>query len=135
MVIIRDTVSKDMSRKEEKIKIHHSAGTVEMGLWVFYFKDGDHHIAFVPSLNLTAYGDSESEAEDMLANDVLKDYMNNLLASSEAKVTQELGRYGWKRNTFFKKKFYNTPYIDEQGVLKNFNLPEETPVKSKFVAA
>ena len=121
-----------MSQKEEFLKVDYRSREVKMGIWVFGFKDNDSHIAFVPSLNLTAYGATEKEAFDMLFEDVIQDFMKNILDIQESDVTKELNKYGWQRSRYFKKKFYNTPFIDKQGILKNFNLPDETPVKSMF---
>ncbi|HLT71278.1 MAG TPA: hypothetical protein VKZ75_01435 [Cyclobacteriaceae bacterium] len=120
---------------KEVIKIDFSSKSAAFGVWLYTFKDDSYHIAFIPSLNLTGYGATEKEASDMLFGEVLEDFIGTLFSIPESKVTEELTKLGWKRSKLLRKKFYNTPYIDREGVLKNFNLPEETPIKSTFVDA
>ena len=51
---------------------------------------------FLPTLNLTAYGNTESEADEMLQV-VVEDYFQNLLLLTEEEITRELELYSCVR--------------------------------------
>lgn len=101
---------------------------------VHTFRDHDHTVAYLPSLNLSAYGDNAEEAINRLFSEVLDDFLDNLMGLKPEKINKELEKLGWSRNLFFKKQFKSNSYVDRDGVLKNFNLPEETKVDTQVVA-
>lgn len=125
----------DSSNKmSEYIKIDHNKHNFFAGLRILEFKnDLGQIVLYVPSLQLSAYGDNRVEAREML--DVITiEYGIKLSKLPEHKASAELSKYGWKREVFFKKKFKNqNPYVDVKGILKNFDLPEETLVKEEFL--
>lgn len=89
----------------------------------FTGKSGDHWISIIPSLNVSGYGDSESEAlEDLKYN--LKVLCEDLFELTQDQRDTELKKMGWSRNKFFGKK-YASVYVDENGVLQNFDSPKE----------
>ena len=100
---------------------------------VHRFKDHDHNVAYIPSLNLSAYGDNYEEAMDRLFKEVLDDFFENLLTLSPEQANHELEKLGWSRDKLFKKQFKSNSFVDRNGVLKNFNLPEETKVETAVV--
>jgi len=123
-----------MAKKEEFLKVDFAKNNILMGIWAFTFEDNGHHVAYVPSLRLSAYGATVEEAYEMLQAEILPDFADGILAlKSESAVTQELGKYGWRRGTILRKKFYNTPYVDEKGILKDFHLPEETKITQEYL--
>lgn len=87
----------------------------------------------MPSLNLSAYGETAKEATDRLVHEVLDDFFENLLALKPEQANNELRKLGWTRNKLFKKQFRSNSYVDRNGVLKNFNLPEETKIETAVV--
>lgn len=99
------------------------------------FKDNGHHIAFLPSLNLTAYGDSKEKARKMLGDIVIKDFFENLLELPENQIYDELIRLGWERSKFFKQELSKSSHIDRTGILRNFNLSNETVLEETLVEA
>ncbi len=122
----------DTSRKEF-LKINFSSGEVKAGLYTYDFKDNEHIITYIPSLNLSAYGSTVEEANERL-EEVLDDYFENLVELPERHASDELKKYGWSRDKIFKKKFEKSAYVDRDGILKNFNLSEDTKINEHFMA-
>jgi hypothetical protein len=127
----RDTAG---ARMPESIRIDFKRRSAKMSLWVVDFPDHGHHIAFIPSLRLSGYGANKEEAIDMLFKDAMDDMFDNLMNMPDAQLMKELEKFGWKRHRLFHKEFTNTPYIDEHGILKDFNLPSDTKVGQNFVS-
>lgn len=88
---------------------------------VCVFKEGKHYIHYVPSLNISAYGDTEFGSYRML-KESLDDYMRTLTDISEQELNQELSELGWVSKS--NKQFSNTAYVDEEGKLNGVQLPE-----------
>ena len=92
-------------------------------------------MSFLPSLNLTAYGDSKEKARKMLGDIVIKDFFENLLELPENQIYDELIRLGWERSKFFKQELSKSSHIDRTGILRNFNLSNETVLEETLVEA
>lgn len=115
-------------RESISIDIKNSRG--EIGAVLFAFEDHGHQVAYLPSLKLSAYGKTAQEAKQMLFEEVLPDFFENLFLLNEAEMNEELAKYGWKRSQFFKKRYSNlNAFVDAEGVLRNFNLPAETHIE------
>jgi hypothetical protein len=119
--------------KEQHIKLDYKHKSAKGYFWTVGFKDHQFHVAYIPSLDLSGYGETEKDALDMLYNQVMDDFFVTLFQLNESQISAELEKYGWKRSKLLRKKFMNTPYVDKEGILKNFNLPAETPIKEQFV--
>lgn len=121
--------------QKEFLKINRNSGQARVGVYIVSFMDGDQHIVFIPSLNLTSYGDTLEEAKLMMRETTV-DYLKELLQASEALVNAELGKYGWKRERHFKKRFNNDrPPVDRRSIIQTFGLPEETKIESDYLNA
>ncbi len=121
--------------KPDNLQLHFGRPRRARGTFTIHtFEDHGHHVAYLPSLNLSAYGDSEQEARDRLLSDVIDDFLDHLMDLKPEKITLELQKLGWSRNRMFKKQFKSNSYVDRDGVLKNFNLPKETKVDTRVVA-
>ncbi len=104
-----------------------------MGLHSVTFDDHGHVIIYVPSLNISAYGDTFEEAQEMLEV-ALDDFCETLYSLPEPQRTEELKKYGWNRNPLFKKKFeISDSFVDKEGLLKNFELSDDTKVEETFL--
>ncbi|AIM38139.1 hypothetical protein KO02_16735 [Sphingobacterium sp. ML3W] len=98
------------------------------------FKDGEYDIIYIPSLNLSAYGSSVEEATDMLQNVVLKDFCFSIANNkNKGLVIMELKKLGWIRDLFFEKDLSKKAYIDKEGILSEFELPEGTEIREESV--
>lgn len=125
----------DMDSEQDSLQISFSSKKVKGSFRVYYFMDHDHFIAYMPSLQLTGYGDNRKEAVDMLFDVVLDDFRENMLELPIEKANTLLISLGWKRNKLFHKKFSTTSFVDKEGVLRNFNLPLETKIESEVLTA
>lgn len=113
-----------------KIAFGHEA---EGLLKVFDFMDHGYHIMYVPSLKLSAYGKTKEEARQMLSDVVLFDFFEQLINMAEGEAFQHLSRLGWTIRGFQERVFENAAYVDKNGVLQNFNLPEDTPIEQELI--
>jgi hypothetical protein len=122
-------MSKD--RKEFiKIGLKEIRGQVK----AVFFNEGDFVIYYIPSLNLSAYGKTYSEAEDMMKNAVLRDFCHNLISKPKAFVFSELAKLGWTRDKIFRKDLSKTSFIDKEGILREFDLDKDTVINEKEFA-
>ena len=85
-------------------------------------EQGEYWVSIVPSLNVSGYGKTEDEANESLKEN-LHLFCEDLFALPKYQRTAELRKLGWAPNKIFKKK-YSKAYVDENGVLQNFNNPD-----------
>lgn len=89
----------------------------------FTGKSGEHWVSIIPSVNVSGYGESEEDAiKDLQYN--LRVLYEDLHELTVAQKDSELKKLGWSQNKFFKRQ-YSSVYIDENGVLKNFDSPNQ----------
>ena len=119
--------------REDKLHIDFQGKNAKGTFTVHSFVEEGHFISYLPSLNLSAYGNTKEEATERLFKEVFDDYMKNVLNLKPERILKELFKLGWAKNPFFNKRLTNS-YIDKEGVLKNFNLPEETPIHTSVVS-
>ena len=125
--------AKGLVYKKQTLSINKRKKRINAKVNLFFITDGEFKVAFIPALNLTGYGKNNKEALDML-NEIGGDYFQSLVETTQAQMQSELSKYGWKKGTFkFNKQFENNTYIDKNGVLKNFKLPEDTPIEESRV--
>lgn len=118
--------------KKQTLSINKRKKKIKARVNLFFITDGEFKVAYIPALNLTGYGKNNKEALEML-NEIGGDYFQSLVETTQAKIQSELSKYGWKKGTFkFNKQFENTTYIDKDGVLRNFKLPEGTPIEESM---
>jgi hypothetical protein len=93
-------------------------------LTVYKFIDNDtaQHLFYLPSLNLTAYGETEEKAQEMLKF-CIADLFDILGSMNPKQRDLQLLNLGWRQNPF-KNKSFSKAYIDPQGLLQNFNVAE-----------
>ncbi len=121
------------TRKLDTLNLNFNKSIAKGTFLLHIFEDHGHFVGYMPSLNLTAYGDSPNEAGERLLKEVCDDYFRNLMALGRDGAERELAKLGWKKRPLFGKQFTSDCYVDKEGVLKNFNLPEETKVDTKVV--
>ncbi len=117
-MIVNNSLKIDWKKKRGAAKLH-----------AVIFKDGDSHIIYIPSLNLSSYGDTLEESQAMMKGVVIPDFLETLFETSESAAMEELQNLGWQRNTMLKKKFSSEAYIDKNGILKDFNLEKDTQIQ------
>jgi len=119
--------------KPDSIKIDFERQKANGLLRVYDFIDNDHHVAFIPSLNLSAYAATREEAVKRLFETVVSDFFLCLTELPEYKASEELKKLGWSRGKILRKKFEQNTFVDRDGILKNFNLAEETVIHDELV--
>jgi len=128
-------MAKQGNKEYIKINFPSRRRDVEALLRMVTFEDGDFQIAYIPSLNLSGYGNNEEDAVKMLCEVVVKDYLTSLSEMPESKVMTELREYGWKRLPFLSKQLQNTKFFGTDAIKETFNLPAETQFHERFVTA
>ncbi len=128
----KEIKNKDVNKPHTAtLVINKSKGKIKATFRVFHILDGNFKVAYIPALNLSGYGKSDENAYDML-KEVLSDYFGSLVSLRKDQLLSELGKYGWTAG-FFAKQFTNNTYVDKDGVLKNFELPKDTPIVEKIL--
>ncbi len=114
------------------LKIHPSKEKIDAILTFYYFEDHSHHIAYIPALDISGYGDTKYESHKM-ACDILEEVFISLSSLSNSAIHSELKKYGWSKAKYSSKKFIGS-YIDKEGVLRNFNLSEKTEISEELLS-
>lgn len=112
-----------MAQETLNIDIHNKSFKAK--LIGINFKEGESYIVYIPSLELSGYGDSFKEAHALLKS-TLDSFSKDLLALSDIQINKELTRLGWEKNKFFKKRLSHLSETTFDDVKKMFNLPEDT---------
>jgi hypothetical protein len=89
---------------------------------------GDSYVSLVPALHVSGYGDSESEALEALKEN-LNTLFDDLFGLPEVERHREIINMGWSKDSLFKKRFTSS-YVDKDGVLQNFDYPEQVKISA-----
>jgi len=108
-----------LSRNKREQKGHAQLNSIE------FVNDG-YYIIYLPSLNLSAYGKNHAEALYMMDKVVMPDFFKNLLDLSDREIIEELSKFGWEKSQFFKLELSKAAHIDKEGILRDFELSEDT---------
>ena len=112
----------------EQIRIHFSKKIVRMTINLYRFTDKDtkQFVFYVPSLEVSGYGETAKKAMEMV-HESLRDMCHFLVTLSPEEATVELRKYGWKKGIFNKE--YSRMCVDEKGKLKDLNADENSVEK------
>jgi len=116
----------------ESLSIHKSKKSVKAIFRSYDLKEGKTFITYIPSLEASGYGSTKEEANNMI-REVIEDFFDNLFKLKTDQMEVELRKLGWQQDKMFNKRFENTSYVGEDGILKNFNLPENTEIEMKMM--
>lgn len=124
-----------MSDKGEFLKIQHSKHhkSLKGQVAAIDFQNDGFHIVYIPSLKLSAYGKNINEANQMMKDVILPDFCETLMNESIDRVLNELKKLGWNQNIFFKKQLSKTAHVDVDGILREFDLPEDTKINERVL--
>ena len=100
------------------INLHKQIIKYKLGAANFIDKDTKQHVVYMPSLNISGYGETNDKAEEMMKFS-LEDYFSYLLTLPMDKISTELAKYGWKKGLFSNE--YSRTYVDGNGDLQNLN--------------
>ncbi len=100
---------------------------------VVQFKDKETNMIclYIPSLDLSAYGDNIGEAEIMM-EESLKFYLTELSKLSIKQIEQELFRLGWTKRKYKRKEF--TPIHDIDQRMKEENITDYKVMPTQIAA-
>lgn len=118
---------------QEKLNIDFKKGSFKGTLRMVEFNEGDSHIIYLPSLQLSSYGDTLTEARELLEIQ-MDELSKSILAMGELKGTNYLKSLGWAKQQFFKKRLVNLSETTYDDIKREFNLPEGTELHSSAIA-
>ncbi len=120
-------LTKVVKKGEEKDTLHIGANRSRIKGYINVFrmvdKDTQQIILFIPSIDMTSYGETHEKAEEML-NESLSFFFKHLLTLSPGKLAETLKELGWEKDKFRNKDFSKMS-VDIKGNLKNFNIEED----------
>jgi predicted RNase H-like HicB family nuclease len=117
------TEFKTTGKKSKKESLSMSDKGLKGVFSAFTGKSGGFWVSIVPSLNISGYGKTEKEAVSDLKYNI-DVFCEDLFELTTQKRNIELKKLGWKKHTYFKKRF-SASFIDENGILQNFDSPEK----------
>jgi hypothetical protein len=122
--------------KQEFIKIIHTKEHKKFSakLNSIDLMDGDFYINYIPSLKLSSYGSNAEEAIRMMTEVVIPDFCETLMDQNKEKVLNDLRGFGWTQSPFFKAELCKSAHIDKEGILKDFDLSENTELKERVLS-
>lgn len=112
-------MKKEFLKKELSEFILFTKQHTRIGLFLYSGKDKETgcFLSVIPSLQISGYGNTIEEADDMV-NSSLVEYIKELQKLSVKERTIELMRTGWKKAVHKNKEF--RPYVDSEGILRDF---------------
>ncbi|WP_304064335.1 hypothetical protein [Pedobacter glucosidilyticus] len=121
--------------KQEFINLIHNSKLKKINakLKAIDLIDGNFHICYIPSLKLSAYGSTSSEAFKMMKNIVIPDFCETLMSQEKNKILSELKALGWSQSPFFKTELCKSAHIDKEGILRDFDLSENTELRERLM--
>lgn len=114
-----------LASTKETLKVNRQG--VSGFLKTFTGLQGDIYVSLIPALHVSGYGDSEAEALEALQEN-LNTLFDDLFRLSEVERHREIKELGWTQNAIFKKRF--NAYVDKNGVLQNFDHPEQVKISA-----
>jgi len=125
---IKRYVNADESERLAIQRLKLTKKSIEGNLRVFTGQQGDYYVSIIPTLNVSGYGlTDEISMESVLEN--LQTLFEDLFELDEVQRRKELIKLGWKFEKIFPKRLSNS-FVDEDGVLKNFDFPEKVVVST-----
>jgi hypothetical protein len=109
---------------EQSIRINRHTKAVSVQGVVIRFRDKDtlQFIMYIPSLEISAYGETQEKAQEMFKFS-LDDYFKYLTDMSRDDMETELRRLGFKQK-MFSNKVFSKSFIDGDGTLHSVNAVE-----------
>jgi hypothetical protein len=113
-----------MDESLERIQV--TSSSAEIHVRVFIGKQGEFWGYVAPSLNVSGYGLNKKEAREAFEHNI-DVFGDDLFELSLEERVQVLKQMGWEQHKFFKKRFSKS-FVDENGVLQNFDKTHKVQV-------
>ncbi len=135
---MNNSISEVRNRDFIRVKRNKKEGQIRCVTTSITFKDKDtkQMVMYVPSLELSAYGDTTENAKKMLEFQV-NEFLLHLLKMPNKAQKITLLDLGWTQGKFAHKEYSNS-YVDVAGTLTDFNIEDGTPIhveQQELVAA
>jgi hypothetical protein len=98
----------------------------------FIDRDTNQHVLYIPSFEISGYGDTYEKAEEMIKFSI-DEFFHKLFEMPPNALQIELSKTGWKRDAFRSKDF-SKAYVDLRGQLQNLNAVPNTIEQVSLVA-
>ena len=123
-----------MSELKDFLKISHNSSNKKLKakLRSFELNDSGHFVIYIPSIQVSSYGKDRDEARQMM-DVVLNDFAATLMLQPLNKVISDLKTLGWIQSPFFKTELSQKSHIDAQGILRDFDMAENTEINESLV--
>lgn len=112
-------INTENETKPRKDTIRIKGNKLELGCNVLQGKQGEYVVLYCPAVKLSGYGGSEKEAMDLLKENLIV-FSEDVLSMNHTERDRYLASLGFKKERFHNKNF-SKAYVDEDGVLKNFD--------------
>lgn len=118
----------------DSLRIDLNKGRIGGNLSGFKFteKDTKQSVIYIPSLELSGYGDNFDKANEMLRFS-MQEFFDFLFNLPSNKIQIELSKLGWKKGIFNKE--FSRAYIDVTGEIKNLNAEDNKVERITLTAA
>ena len=118
-----------MEKKDLSEFILFTKHNTRIGLFLFSGKDKETgcFLSVIPSLQISGYGNTIEEADDMIKSS-LNEYIKELTKLSAKDRDIELMRTGWKKAAHKNREF--RPYVDSEGILRDFEFDGDIKKRS-----
>jgi len=123
------TLEKQIKREKLTLHPHGLKGQFNS----FTGKSGEYWVSIIPALSTSGYGKTEEEAQNDLKYN-LDLFCKDLFSLKPEQRILELKKMGWDNDKIFRKRF-SSAFVDENGVLKNFDFPTEVKKTSTELEA
>lgn len=103
------------------LRLNANKKQITGGFNIIKFQDKDtlQWVYYIPSLDISSYGEELKKARTMLKQSI-DEYFHFLMSKTNSERDFELNSLGWKKDKLH-NKLYSKAYIDIDGNLKNFN--------------
>jgi len=118
----------------DTLRIDHNKRSVKAYISILSFIDKDTRqwVYYMPTLDVTGYGETEDKAAEMMKFSI-GELFSHLLNLSNKHLQTELSKLGWKKN-YFRNKEYAKSFVDINGELQNFNAVDNKVERLALVA-
>lgn len=109
----------DKVSTKDTLRVNPSKNRVELTAGMYKITEkNDHIILYIPSLNLSGYGDSVDEAREMLQFS-LDEYFNYFFKLSRKQQAEELQNKGWNK-VWLSSKEFSKVHVNINGELEGY---------------
>lgn len=130
---IEQNIVENPRDRSSSLHIDFPEGTIVYSLYIMAFEDNGYYVNYCPALKVSSYGKSSAESRHMMTSIVLPDLFEQLIELGKPAAFEFLSKMDWVAIDRESKDFENSVYVDKNGILQNFNLPEDTEIQEEIL--